>query len=257
MSDLRYDRIIEAFREDTPGGALDTAGIRRRVLESLDRKPSRSRRRFGWLVPLAAVLAASAALAAGRVPVMRAWKAHVPWDRARPVDVSTRAESASAAAPTADTPPPRLAAPSVAVQQDEVLPSAEPARSRLPSVEPARSRPLSPALRSARRDRVSEPAAASDDSTGSDELELFTAARRLHVEDSDPARAAGAWDAYLRAFPSGRLAVEARFNRALCLVKAGRTKEAEQALASFAAGEFGSYRRTDAETLLRLLHRAR
>jgi hypothetical protein len=68
----------------------------------------------------------------------------------------------------------------------------------------------------------------------------------------DP-RAIEAWDAYLRVASSSALAPEARYNRALGLVRARRFTEAKRALAPFAQGAYGAYRRADAEALLREL----
>jgi hypothetical protein len=80
------------------------------------------------------------------------------------------------------------------------------------------------------------------------ELALFRRAQALHVA-RDP-HALAAWDAYLRVAGHGVLAPEARYNRALCLIRAGRTAEARAALLPFANGELGAYRRDEARALL-------
>jgi hypothetical protein len=80
------------------------------------------------------------------------------------------------------------------------------------------------------------------------ELALFRRAQALHLEH-DP-RAIEAWDAYLRVAPSSALAPEARYNRALGLVRASRFAEAKRALAPFAEGKYGAYRREEAQALL-------
>jgi hypothetical protein len=60
-----------------------------------------------------------------------------------------------------------------------------------------------------------------------------------------------AWDAYLAAYPSGRFAVEARYNRAIVLARLHRITEARAALAPFAAGAVeGGYRQREATELL-------
>ena len=69
------------------------------------------------------------------------------------------------------------------------------------------------------------------------------------------AAALRAWDAYLAAAPSGRFAPEARYNRALCLVRLGRKDDAERALRPFADGAYGSYRRDEAKALIEALQR--
>jgi TolA-binding protein len=89
------------------------------------------------------------------------------------------------------------------------------------------------------------------------DLLLYRAAHRRHFQDKDPERALAAWDAYLAAFPTGRLAVEARFNRALCLVKVGRIAEAEASLQEIASGIFGTYRSARAAELLDAVRRRR
>lgn len=85
------------------------------------------------------------------------------------------------------------------------------------------------------------------------ERRAYDAAHVLHFDRGDWPAAIAAWDAYLASFPRGRFRLEARYNRAIALVRAGRTAEARQALAPFAAGRFGEYRRTEAQALLEAL----
>jgi len=77
---------------------------------------------------------------------------------------------------------------------------------------------------------------------------LYRKAHELHFHGSDPAAALAAWDAYLAAEPTGRFALEARFNRALVLVKLGRYADARAALEPFARGEL-AYRQAEAAQL--------
>jgi len=73
----------------------------------------------------------------------------------------------------------------------------------------------------------------------------------MHFHASDTRAALDAWDAYLLAFPAGRFAAEARYNRAIALVKLGRRNDAKQALEPFARGDIaGGYRRDAARALL-------
>jgi hypothetical protein len=80
--------------------------------------------------------------------------------------------------------------------------------------------------------------------------ELYRVAHRSHFVDQDFIAALRAWDAYLDAAPSGRFVLEARYNRALCLVRLGRTSDARAALTPFAEGKFGGYRREEARSLI-------
>jgi hypothetical protein len=79
---------------------------------------------------------------------------------------------------------------------------------------------------------------------------LYGRAHELHFTRHSPGRALLAWDEYLRRYPGGSFAPEARFNRALCLVWLGKPRAAAQALRPFASGELGGYRRREACLLL-------
>ncbi|HTQ07597.1 MAG TPA: hypothetical protein VMI54_27260, partial [Polyangiaceae bacterium] len=84
-------------------------------------------------------------------------------------------------------------------------------------------------------------------------FELYRAAHQAHFVDRDDSRALDAWDAYLKAAPHGALVPEARYNRALCLVRLHRNDEARIALKPFAEGRYGTYRREDAQRLIAAL----
>jgi len=85
---------------------------------------------------------------------------------------------------------------------------------------------------------------------------LYRRAHDLHFHGGDPAVALAAWDAYLAAEPAGRFSVEARYNRALLLVRLGRYADARAQLAPFARGAMaGGYRQTEAEQLIERLAR--
>jgi hypothetical protein len=79
---------------------------------------------------------------------------------------------------------------------------------------------------------------------------LYRDAHRAHFVDKNPARALRGWDAYLAAYPTGRYVLEAKYNRALDLVRLGRTDAARAALEPFARGEMNGYRQTEARSIL-------
>ena len=85
------------------------------------------------------------------------------------------------------------------------------------------------------------------------ERRAYRDAHALHFEARDPAGALAAWNRYLAAYPSGRFAIEARYNRALCLVRLDRSDEARAALVPFAEGRHGEYRRREAVALIEAL----
>jgi hypothetical protein len=86
---------------------------------------------------------------------------------------------------------------------------------------------------------------------------LYRRAHDLHFHGGDPAMTLAAWDAYLAAEPDGRFSVEARYNRALLLVRLGRYSDARAVLVPFARGEIApaGYRQTEAEQLVERLAR--
>jgi hypothetical protein len=87
--------------------------------------------------------------------------------------------------------------------------------------------------------------------------ELYRRAHEVHFRSGDAAAAVAAWDAYLAAEPTGRFAIEGRYNRALALVRAGRLAEARGALVPFAAGEVdGGYRKDEAAALVERIDRS-
>jgi hypothetical protein len=83
--------------------------------------------------------------------------------------------------------------------------------------------------------------------------DLYRSAHRAHFVEHNPTAALALWEAYLREAPRGRFAVEARYNRALCLVRLRRHAEARAALQPFAEGAVGGYRQREAAELLEAL----
>ena len=84
----------------------------------------------------------------------------------------------------------------------------------------------------------------------SKELAAYDRAHRAHFEQANPEQALRLWDDYLREFPGTRWVPEARYNRALCLLRLGRTEQARQELVPFAKGAYGGYRQREAQNLL-------
>ena len=80
---------------------------------------------------------------------------------------------------------------------------------------------------------------------------LYRRAHDLYFHDRDYDAALAAWDAYLAGEPKGQFVVEARYNRALCLVHLSRFAEAHDALLPFANGEVepAGYRQDEAKQL--------
>ena len=85
---------------------------------------------------------------------------------------------------------------------------------------------------------------------------LYRTAHRAQFSGGDPSQAVLLWDRYLAAAPNGSLSPEARYNRAIALARLGRKAEAATALEPFARGDYGGYRKTEAELLLGVLRPA-
>lgn len=234
MTDDLLKAATRALKEETESEAADGRFTRARVMASLHQGRVKRRTRLAFVLPLAACLAAGTAwgAATGKLPaVFHAISEAVSFSpkpppaseqRKKPVGkpVVASAPAPEAAAPVAAEPPPREPAPAPAPVRVEPAPSVKPT-----------------------------PAASSSAAFQDRDGDLYRLAHEAHFASHDYARALPAWDAYLRAAPSGRLATEARFNRALCLLRLGRTEEARTALKPFALGAMG-YRQNEAQQLL-------
>ncbi len=270
MSDEARDesiaRAARAFRDESHGRSSESDATRARILATRRRDTERSTL---WL-------AAAAALVLGLgVPTAWAWSTGrlATWLDGAP------ASDAQRDAPAVETPTPERPAPLENPEVERVDPATDPAID--PVVDPMIDPLISPdpdrgtestAREPSSPDPVVDPAerrappaevhpldeaplmiAPGDDSTPVDPEErlAFQHADALHT--ARDASAVEAWDAYLTRYPQGRFAIEARYARAICLARLGRTDEARAALAPFADGRFGRYREGEAAALLEAL----
>jgi hypothetical protein len=228
MSEDDMFRSAQALREAFGGASDRAASTRASVVSRAAARRRRSVRRTALLLPLAAILTLSTAWAAvtGRLARVLSFPQHV----AAPAAFSTSSH-ASPRTPAAASPPATSAVASTSPGPS----GATPATSGGP-----------PPLHSASSAAVQAQAGAS----ATAEEDLYAAAHRAHFVRHDPGAALRRWDAYLAAYPQGRFALEARYNRALTLVRVGRGEEARLALAPFADGREGGYRQREARELL-------
>jgi tetratricopeptide (TPR) repeat protein len=231
MSEDLLKAATRALRDETAEPDADGEFTRARVMASLHQGRVRRRTRLAFILPIAACLAAGTAwaTATGRLPQAFRALREVVYSTANPPAAKPPAPVAVKALPVPSVveapPPPPEASPAPAPV--DVEPPA--------AVKPAPSTSSSAAFRDADGD-------------------LYRLAHEAHFARHDYARALSAWDAYLKAAPGGRLATEARYNRAICLLRLGRDAEARQALEPFAAGKLG-YRQSEAQQLLDELSR--
>jgi len=237
-----------AARDVGKAPAGDAARTRADVLRRLGARGARSRRPkrvAAWVGLLAAALLVGTAWAA---PSSRARL--VAWLRSseEPRAVAADGPEHGAAAGGAVSVRPMGSMGSMGALPDE--PAVEPTPALLPS---ASASPLeaptfasAPVAAAAREPATPKPVTADRDA-------LFSEAQALHFKAKDPARALAAWDRYLASQADAgwtTLVPEARYNRAICLVRLHRTGEARAALRPFAGGTWGGYRQQEARALL-------
>jgi hypothetical protein len=252
MSGDALDRAVRALRASGDLARRDDGETRRRVLRAVAIRGRRRRGLVRWGLPLAAALALSSAWAASGGRLGTSWlaaRAVVTANGEAPVAPRLGVGAAGDSIPAIVAAPPSTPDTSPPVVTVEDLPAA-PAPGSVGGVLPdSPPRPRRTTL-SARAPAARAPPAAETD-------DLYAVAHRAHFVDRNPAAALAAWDAYLRAAPSGALAPEARYNRALCLVRLGRREDAIAALQPFASRGHGSYRQREAAELVETLQRIR
>jgi hypothetical protein len=242
MSDELLKEATQALRDEADAEGADGHFTRARVMASLHQGKVKRRTRLAFILPIAACLAAGTAwgAATGRLPALFHAFTEAVTLSARPSAPQSSAPPATVARNSAAAPP---AAPAPAL---DTPPAAEPAPAPAPQAEPPKTEPLASAKPT--------PSASSSASFQDADGDLYRLAHEAHFARHDYARALAGWDAYLQAAPRGRLATEARYNRAICLLRLGRDAEARQALEPFASGKLG-YRQNEARELLEELSR--
>ncbi len=252
MSDDLLRQATRALREETATAEQPAALTRARIMASLHGGKRRRRWHVAVLVPIAAVLAGSTALAGVGKGI--SWRQVAV---AVGLEEPNHGESAAAAKVFARAPlgGPRPGRAPEAVSFEALIaeapPLTEPAPARVEKLEEPPA--TAPALRrgpAANPGGTSERAAPRRSRPTDPELELYRSAHALHFAGADPLAALAAWDAYLARAPHGRFALEARDKSANCLARTGQTGLAERALEPFASGEYGAYRQESARTLL-------
>jgi len=230
MKDL-LDEAVGALRDE---GAEDDAAhrfTRARVMASVHQGTVKRRTRLAFLIPIAATFVVTSAwgVSSGRA---RVWVEEVR------TALGFQKSEAAAPAPAPKAVAKKRATPSPEVALEKPLEPAPPPPAPIAVDDPKPSVEQAPSAIDAGLDA---------------ELELYRAAHRAHFSTHDSRAALSAWDAYLAKSPRGRFALEARYNRALCLVRLERKAEARTALEPFARGAFGAYRKREATELLEAL----
>ncbi len=236
MKDDLLERSTRAFAAETAERGPNELRLQQ-TLRRLERagRPALSRRRtlrtLYWTLAALCVGMGAWANATGRID---------SWFESEP-----EPPAAPAAPPAPDLA--RLPRPSAPAPIEAVPPAVEPAPVAPPEPEPQpapRSAAPPPKAPPAEPPRSAEPPAPSVD-------DVYHAAHRAHFNQRDYSAALPLWDRYLAlAGPDHVLLPEARFNRAIALYRLEQWAAAQRALQPFANGEYGRYRRDDAQRLL-------
>jgi hypothetical protein len=274
--EFNLDRAVEAMRlehEDSHGADADAT--RWRIRDSLESARVARGRLLAALV-MCGVLSTggvSWAYLSGRLEGVWPWLVGVV-SGGRASEAQPKQEQPARAARIAVVEPPRTApapapavAPALAVAPELPAPprvAVAPARTvkprpavktiapAAPAVEPVAT---APAIATAAPVPVATKA---EDPVLAAAPDLYRVAHQLHFHGADPAASLAAWDRYLASASSGRFSVEARYNRAMTLIRLGRYHEAQLALQPFALGQVSpvGYRQREAQQLSQRLARA-
>ena len=272
---------VSAARDHADDGVTDGAHTRMRLRESLANRGVARRKRFTLIAALIASLFGSTAFAywAGwRPPWTKAEVSATVSDEESPEHVSMRLaeqergrprlaipDAGELAVPDAgivETPPPPPAIVETPVARVETPAPVPVVVAPKPTPKPARvTRPAprvaqAPVVESTPPEAEAPPPAQVTtqapvaEVAPDTELSAYREAHNLHFRGASPAAALAAWDAYLKAYPNGTLAIDARYSRALVLVKLARWADARAALAPFANAKAGTYRQREAAEIL-------
>lgn len=241
MSKDLLSEATRALRETEAASELEVRSTRARALAGLHQTRVRRRTRVVFLLPIAATFVAVTAWGSSNGNARHALQAISHWFSPPPAPAPATDGQASRSSQTRDRPP-AAAFTAVPLGTTDLPASDAPTAALTPTSTAPLAPPRAPSSASAAALKASDPT-----------LDLYRAAHTAHFVDHDPVRALAGWDAYLAAAPNGPFAPEARYNRALSLVRLGRTSEAQRALAPFADGTFGGYRKAEASALLERL----
>lgn len=237
---MSLDAAIAAARADQLG-ATDAIATRDRIAESLRRRGAAQRALLTAATVLGVLLVGSTAYAwySGWLPAqVRAWRGE---EQAAPAAAAPAAAHPRSVG-SSDLPRDRWDPP-ITPPIGGILRSPEPAATPPPAKAAPRHRRVAAAASPLPAPVVEAPPAASP------ELAAYRAAHDAHFGGAGAGAALAAWDAYLDGYPDGSFAPEARYNRALCLVRLERWSAAAAALAPFADGTEGGYRQREAAAL--------
>jgi tetratricopeptide (TPR) repeat protein len=269
-------RASEALRDATEPSAEEVARLRARVLSRGKVTPlqqSAGKKNLRWILPLAAAFIAASAFAAtpGAVDGMlsaveryldielfgRAHQAaHKP--AARTNERSAKHDDLAQSPLASVTPEPDLVPLALPTPDSEPLAAASPSVVRTPRAPHPNPLPKGEGTRTVEAESEKPPATPELAPGPSRDLLLYNKAHALHFRERRYDEALFAWEEYLGLTPTPTFALEARYNRALCLLRLGHYEEARAALLPFAEGRYvNGYRRDEATRFIQALDKRR
>jgi tetratricopeptide (TPR) repeat protein len=276
-------RASEALRDATEPSPEELARLRARVLSRgkvapLRKSTNDSKRRLRWILPLAAAFIAGSALAAtpgafdGMLSAVERYldielfgHAHETAQKpaARPAADTAKSSAIETISPLASVTAEPDLVPSYS-PEPAFEPPAVPSPSHASSERPRTTRPRAqetPMQVSAEANAEAGKAETSEAPTAqgpSRDLALYNKAHALHFRERRYNEALFAWEEYLGLTPTPTFALEARYNRALCLLRLAHYEEARAALVPFAEGRYlNGYRRDEATRFIQALDKRR
>ena len=210
MSKDLLSEATRALRETESASEFEARATRTRVLTGLHQTRVRHRTRLSFLLPLAASFVAVGAWGAA------SGQAQLAFERLeRFVFVPAAAPGSAKALPKRRPEPLR----STPASPDQATPGVSRDPESKAGSEPASISSVAAPAASSTRAMASPSSSAHHAEREDPTLALYRSAHTAHFVDRDPARALIGWDAYLSAAPTGAFAPEARYNRALSLVR--------------------------------------
>lgn len=283
MNDDLLNQFTRALADEHDGATVAPEATRARVIRNLAEQSPRGRKWFVMGIPLLAVLGGSTAWAAASgqlAPLVERATAALGIDRAeeteqraddelgaRTTAAAPRGENESAQEglePDVEEEKPDLGEPDLeenaAAEGDRNAGTASKSRTGtehgVPSARhavaprPAGSSEENAEHAGGERARRGAQLAAEEEAHAAAALAAYEAAHDAHFSEGNCTKAIVGYASYLQTYPDGGFAIEARYNRGMCLAQVGRTSAARAALQPFADGEFGNYRRARAAELI-------
>lgn len=251
MSDDFLSQYTSALKQEHDGSTAVPEATRARVIRTLaERRPRRAK---WWTVgvPALVLLGGSTAWAgaSGQLTVL-VHQARVafgivedaPAQSAPPSKLKKKSEAwAPQVSPQA--PQPVQPEPEPEVMSEEVSKQPTPTSAHLGKNKLATQPELTKSV-------AEDPALAQARALESAALLAYKQGHEAQFAHGNCSQAVAHYSSYIAKYPSDRFVLEARYNRAVCLVELGQMSEARTALRPFARGDFAGYRKAQAQALL-------